>query len=525
MPYKTECGPEGCHVVNSDTGRRLNKKPMSKDKAERYMKALYANVPEAHKKEHEGAMIALMLDPLVALGLREKSRGIFGDLADIERTPLEEMHITLMYLGPAAGLTEQQISDIHTTVGAVGIQWYADYDGEPLYTVVTGAGRFVGSEEDVDPLVYLVSGPHLNCLQTAVSDALREIGIESGSEHGFLPHITVGYIPKSTIVALPSFTDGIIEHTEMTVCIGEDHMAHKFADPDAMKPVEATEPSNEMMDSTDDMTVVADGPLRDTHVVMHGNIVGSSNGNGLTYKEVNEETVINKTMNEVGPTPLLKEFENILSPPWTAAGDYVEKTFRSSQSSSDSSAVLIYKTSVGYRWLTISSNGFEDRDGECIATKALEDDCTLADLIAEKVEDPELRWRAYGPLTFWHQEDPVFLRKGDWASVIAGPASWAIGKTDTNFVHEGMLIESGTFFDDSVAEALAPVAKSLRISIAFAAPAGSPDEDRVYHKIRRYARTLVPLGHAVPSNRFTSFAPIIPSGTNTERNGHHGSSQ
>lgn len=525
MPYKTQCGSEGCFVVNSDTGRRMNKKPLSKDRADRYMKALYANTPDAHKKEHSGAMVALMLDPLVAQGLVEKSRGIFGDLADLERTPAEEMHITLMYLGSADSLTEEQIRDIHITVGAVGIQWYADYDGEPLYTTITGAGRFVGIEGgdgDVDALVYLVSGPNLNCLQSAVSDALRDIGIESGSEHGFLPHITIGYIPKSTMVGLPSFRDGIIEHTEMTVCIGDDHMAHKFASTDAVDTDTGESESPEGVDDPTGNQVVADGPLRDTYVVMHGDIVGA----GAVYKEVKEGAdLVAKTNGNGeggGPHPLLNEFQNILSPPWTAAGDFVEKTLKSTSTSTDSSAVLIYKTSIGYRWLTISSNGFEDRDGECIATKALEDDCTLADLIAEKIADPEDRWRAYGPLTFWHQEEHVFVRKGDWTSVVAGPASWAIGKTDTNFVHEGMLVESGTFFNDTVAEALAPVAKSLRVSIAFAAPAGSPDEDRVYHKIRRYARTLVPLGYAVPSNRFTSFVSL---GANTERNGHHGSSQ
>lgn len=45
MPWKVH----GAYLVNQDTGRRMNKKPMSQARLLRYQRALYANVPEARR--------------------------------------------------------------------------------------------------------------------------------------------------------------------------------------------------------------------------------------------------------------------------------------------------------------------------------------------------------------------------------------------------------------------------------------------------------------------------------------------
>lgn len=47
MPFKIV----GSYVINANTGQRKNKKPMSKERLRRYLRALYANVPEARTKE------------------------------------------------------------------------------------------------------------------------------------------------------------------------------------------------------------------------------------------------------------------------------------------------------------------------------------------------------------------------------------------------------------------------------------------------------------------------------------------
>jgi hypothetical protein len=43
MPWKVEKVKGGYNVVNQTTGVKKNKQPMSKEKATRYLRALYAN--------------------------------------------------------------------------------------------------------------------------------------------------------------------------------------------------------------------------------------------------------------------------------------------------------------------------------------------------------------------------------------------------------------------------------------------------------------------------------------------------
>ena len=50
MPWKIQGKDDKCYVVNQNTGKHKNKKPMSRARAKAYLKALYANVPEARKK-------------------------------------------------------------------------------------------------------------------------------------------------------------------------------------------------------------------------------------------------------------------------------------------------------------------------------------------------------------------------------------------------------------------------------------------------------------------------------------------
>lgn len=51
MPFKLQKakGERGYYVINSDTGKHKNKKAMSRARAIAYLKALYANVPDARK--------------------------------------------------------------------------------------------------------------------------------------------------------------------------------------------------------------------------------------------------------------------------------------------------------------------------------------------------------------------------------------------------------------------------------------------------------------------------------------------
>ena len=50
MPWKVTGQGNSCYVVNQHTGKRKNKRPMSRARAKAYLRALYANVPEARRK-------------------------------------------------------------------------------------------------------------------------------------------------------------------------------------------------------------------------------------------------------------------------------------------------------------------------------------------------------------------------------------------------------------------------------------------------------------------------------------------
>lgn len=99
----------------------------------------------------------------------------------------------------------------------------------------------------------------------------------------------------------------------------------------------------------------------------------------------------------------------------------------------ETGGISMYKQEDGsWRWVTISSTGFMDRDEEIVSSTALE----KAAALNQEGDD------AYGYLTYWHVPR---LR---------------VGKCDARFVEGVCLVETGTWFDDALSE-------SLRKSVEF----------------------------------------------------------
>lgn len=136
----------------------------------------------------------------------------------------------------------------------------------------------------------------------------------------------------------------------------------------------------------------------------------------------------------------------------------------------------VFKDARGaWRWVAFSSTAYRDRDGEIVSTKALADDCDLADRLGH-----------YGPLRWWH---------------VPG---LDLGDCDFNAMHGRVLIESGTFRSEQIAQKVARAAAGLEISLGFLHPPTQPDASGIFHQIRRFERSLTPRGKA--SNLFTSFS-------------------
>jgi len=138
----------------------------------------------------------------------------------------------------------------------------------------------------------------------------------------------------------------------------------------------------------------------------------------------------------------------------------------------------VFKVAAGrYRWVMRSSSAFEDKDREIVSTKALDSAVAYGDQAQER-----------GPLRFWHMPGVD------------------IGECDFQMLHGRMLIESGTFKDSDIAERVAEKAHLFGGSIGFNHPQSEPDAGGVFHNIRIFERSLVPIGRA--SNRFTAMTTV-----------------
>lgn len=153
------------------------------------------------------------------------------------------------------------------------------------------------------------------------------------------------------------------------------------------------------------------------------------------------------------------------------------------------SLFTVFKDTNGaYRWLAQTTTAFEDRDNEVISLKSLAADATRMD--SDKL---------YGPLRWWHIGNP---------NALDAVAPWGpgldLGWCDFNAVSGKTLIESGTFKTEAIAQWAAANAETLGLSPGFFHPPTEPDQDGVFHHIRRFERSLAPKGRV--SNLFTAFA-------------------
>lgn len=135
------------------------------------------------------AMVALMLPQEIGVALQ----AIVGQLpSGSTPVPIEEMHLTLCYLGDTETLT---ISP--EAITAVLAQFSAEWG--PMAGVLNGVGLFnVVQEDGALPLYASFDAPRLPAFRQALVDKLTQAGIVFAGEHGFVPHITVAYVPAGT---------------------------------------------------------------------------------------------------------------------------------------------------------------------------------------------------------------------------------------------------------------------------------------------------------------------------------------
>lgn len=139
---------------------------------------------------HPGAMVALMLSPDQQAQLRR----------DAGMPDAEADHITLAYLGPdASAMLGGKIGILQALAGVAA-------ETQPIEGVIGGAARFNASEssDGQDVIVALYDAPELPDLYDDVCECLCECGVTVADDHGFIPHVTLTYIPTTSDAPLLS---------------------------------------------------------------------------------------------------------------------------------------------------------------------------------------------------------------------------------------------------------------------------------------------------------------------------------
>lgn len=100
-------------------------------------------------------------------------------------TPVQDLHLTLGYLGD---IEEVNISQSILSMIA------GNLDTEGVEARVNGVARFNGDQQDA--IVALVDNQGLPEVRAEFERLLAEDEVELDADHGFTPHITLGYVDK-----------------------------------------------------------------------------------------------------------------------------------------------------------------------------------------------------------------------------------------------------------------------------------------------------------------------------------------
>lgn len=138
----------------------------------------------------------------------------------------EDLHLTLAYFGDAEGVSPERLAAIRTVVAA----WAART--APVAATLGGIGRFFAADGELDPVYLSVDAPGLISAREALVRALAEAGVAASSKHGFVPHVTLVYVPQTTGVTLsnnPGQPNAKLVFAEVAVWSGDTREAFPLA--------------------------------------------------------------------------------------------------------------------------------------------------------------------------------------------------------------------------------------------------------------------------------------------------------
>lgn len=130
---------------------------------------------------------------------------------------VEELHVTLGYLGRAAELPPKWLETLHQQAAAISQQ------SGPLVGILGGLGRFSGSEssEGRDVIYATPNVVGLTELRQKLAAACSAAGVPFRANHGFTPHMTLAYIDPGAPMPAQRLEPRPVHFDAILVCVGQ----------------------------------------------------------------------------------------------------------------------------------------------------------------------------------------------------------------------------------------------------------------------------------------------------------------
>jgi 2'-5' RNA ligase len=157
------------------------------------------------KANDNSAMIALRIpDPIRA--------EIASKYPFVDAETLKDLHITIVYLGDSRTLNKIDVIRAASE--------FAQFQS-PIKGTLQGLARFVNGTER-DPLVVTFDSPQMPRLYTGLAGCLDGYHIPYHKEHGFIPHMTLAYIPAEAEMPIDSIEPIEINFSEIYLVDGNE---------------------------------------------------------------------------------------------------------------------------------------------------------------------------------------------------------------------------------------------------------------------------------------------------------------
>ena len=143
-------------------------------------------------------------------------------LNDEHAEPEHDLHVTLAYLGKTGEYNSQQLADLPEVIDS----WAEGK--KPLRMAIQGSGTFLAPAEGEPHVLHaLVNAPGLHRMQAHLVDHLKYYGYSPRENHGYIPHITLGYT-KHDVRFLPKVQRKEWTAKDVWSAIGDRRQPHAF---------------------------------------------------------------------------------------------------------------------------------------------------------------------------------------------------------------------------------------------------------------------------------------------------------